>query len=278
MEPNQVGALMGKVRDGIVQGTGKVVYDLAMEEKYQKAAIRALEDGMRHVASQFEAYMAAGAGAVNGGGPGGSGGPGTDAGFWEPPRFEEAVCCMPGMACWTGDFANAAGRTKLLEDIANLEGEMDGAKATFDELNAENERDAADARALALADARDAANKLVNRIADAQVRETKAQFALDQAESTNDMGAIIRARTGIDEAKAKTIELMKEKKNEDEAFAYLEQEDAEGRVAFLESDLNARNEAIVALQAETDYERRLLDQYSLEMADMNKSAEDRAFA
>jgi hypothetical protein len=34
--------LMGAVRDGIIGGTSKVVYELQMEEKYQNAAIRAL--------------------------------------------------------------------------------------------------------------------------------------------------------------------------------------------------------------------------------------------
>lgn len=205
LDAKDVGALMGAVRDGIVAGTAKVVYDLAMEEKYQKAAIRALEDGMRHVAAQFEAYRDAGAVGGNDKEQGGK-----EGGFWEPPRFEEAVCCMPGMPCWTGDFANAAGRTKLLEDIERLQGEMVGAKERYDELNAENEREAADARALALADARDAAAKLVNRIADAQVREAKAQTAYDAAQSSNDSDAIREADAELKKAQAKTVELQKE--------------------------------------------------------------------
>jgi hypothetical protein len=137
-----------------------------MEEKYQRAAIRALEDGMRHVAKQFEAYTAVtGGGSAGGDGPGGSSG--SDTGFWEPPTFDEAVCCMPGMECWTGDFANAAGRTRIIETIARLEDDLVYAREDFEILNAEVEREAADARAIALADARDNAAKLVNRIADA---------------------------------------------------------------------------------------------------------------
>lgn len=58
----------------------------------------------------------------------------------------------------------------------------------------------------------------------------------------------------------------------------MEQEDAEGRVALLELDLKQRNEAIKALEAETEYERRLIDQYALEKDDTAKEAEDRAFA
>jgi hypothetical protein len=180
---------MGRVRDGIVAGTAKVVMDLAMEEKYQRTAIRALEDGMRHVSMQFEAYMQEGEGSM---GPGTGGGPGTsgpgETGFWEPPRFEEAVCCMQGMPCWTGEFANAAGRSKLLESIVRLEGELVGAKELYDELNAENEREASDARAIALADARDAAAKLTNQIAESEKREQKKSDAInrmiDSAERT----------------------------------------------------------------------------------------------
>lgn len=153
--------------------------DLALEEKYQRAAVRALEDGMRRVAVQFEAYMADGEGAM---GPG-TAGPGTsgpgETGFWEPPRFEEAVCCMQGMPCWTGDFANAAGRSKLLENIARLEGELVGAKELYDELNAENEREATEGRAIALAAARDAAAKLTNQIADSEKREQKLSGAIN---------------------------------------------------------------------------------------------------
>jgi hypothetical protein len=42
LEVDQVMKLMGAVRDGIIGGTSKVVYQLQMEEKYQNAAIRAL--------------------------------------------------------------------------------------------------------------------------------------------------------------------------------------------------------------------------------------------
>lgn len=106
------------------------------------------------------------AGAVGGaGGPGGSA-DGSLPGFWEPPRFDEAVCCMPGMDCWTGEFANAAGRAGLLEKLAMANEELVFAKETYDILNAENEREASLARAAALADATALANKLVNQIAD----------------------------------------------------------------------------------------------------------------
>jgi chemotaxis regulatin CheY-phosphate phosphatase CheZ len=74
---------------------------------------------------------------------------------------------MPGMECWDGDYANAAGREKILAEITRLEGEMVHAKELYDELHADKEREATAARAVELADARDRANKLVNQIADA---------------------------------------------------------------------------------------------------------------
>jgi len=40
---------MTRVSVGIVKGIEHVVYEQAMEEKYQRAAMRALTDGMRYV-------------------------------------------------------------------------------------------------------------------------------------------------------------------------------------------------------------------------------------
>jgi hypothetical protein len=117
MEGQQIAEVMSRVGKGITEGISLVVYNLNMEEKYQRAAMRALENGMRMVGKQFEGYMAAGAGGMNGDstatGPGTD--PNADTGFWEPPRFDTEICCMPGMACWTGDFANAAGRASIVE-------------------------------------------------------------------------------------------------------------------------------------------------------------------
>jgi hypothetical protein len=113
MDEEQVRAVMGAVRDAIVNGTSKVVYDLAMEEKYQKASIRALRQGMEMVAVAFEMYMDQPEEVKLGF---------NDAGFWEPTRWEdpEGVCCMQGMSCWTGSFANAAGRARLESGLKEM--------------------------------------------------------------------------------------------------------------------------------------------------------------
>jgi hypothetical protein len=205
---------------------------------------------MRHVAAQFEAYMAAGAGAVGGGKEGGKGGAGSEGGVWEPPHFEEAVCCMVGMECWTGDFAAAAGRAKIVQDIERLTSELGPAKELFDELNAENEREAADARALALADARDVASKLVNRINDAQKVEQRLTTALEGKEGD----ALATAEKSLEDAKKATKKLQEQKRTEDESFAELSQEDATGRVGILELDLKNIDTRISDLAAETKYE------------------------
>jgi hypothetical protein len=132
LEESQVRDLMGHVKDGIVNGTKKVVMDLAMEEKYQYAAMNALRDGMRMVEMAFNMFMDTGPEE----GPKGF----NDQGFWEPSRWETAVCCMQGMDCWSGAFANAAGRAQLEADLANFQAELVGVQARYEELNVENER------------------------------------------------------------------------------------------------------------------------------------------
>jgi hypothetical protein len=42
------------VRDGIVEGTKRVVMDLALEEKYQRAALMSMQDGMRMISMVFD--------------------------------------------------------------------------------------------------------------------------------------------------------------------------------------------------------------------------------
>lgn len=106
-----------------------------MEEKYQRASMNALRDGMRMVGKVFEEFMDL----PTDDGPTGF----NDAGFWEPSKWETAVCCMPGMDCWTGAFANAAGRGQLEARIKQLGEELVVAEAEYQVLNVENERKAA---------------------------------------------------------------------------------------------------------------------------------------
>jgi len=259
---------MTRVSVGIVKGIEHVVYEQAMEEKYQRAAMRALTDGMRYVGEQFSEY--ADAGAVGGGSAGGPGGDAGSEGFWEPPRFDEAVCCMPGMDCWTGDFAAAAGRASIMADIAKFQEELVGAKELYDELNAENEREAAAERAVALADARDAAARLTNQIKDAQKRESKAEAALAGLEGE----ALATAQDAYAAAQAATTQLQEDKRAGDEAFAFLNKEDAEGRAAILDVEWKQREEEINVLKAEVTYEKTLLTQFKAVIDDATKSEEE----
>jgi hypothetical protein len=77
------------------------------------------------------------------------------------------------------------------------------AKEIYDELNAEQEREAADERAIELADARDAANKLVNQIADSQKRTTKLEAALAGVTGPE----LVTAQAALAASQAKTTEL-----------------------------------------------------------------------
>jgi hypothetical protein len=108
---------MKTVAIGIDEGVEQVVSDIDMERKYKQAVQGVLRDGLRDVYAQFEAYYSAGAGLI-GGGSSAPGAAGDDTAAWAPPIFEEAVCCMQGMPCAEGgEFANAAGRAAILEEM-----------------------------------------------------------------------------------------------------------------------------------------------------------------
>jgi len=119
LEDTAVFDVMTGVRDSIVEGVALVVSDLKLERRYQQAAMRAMEDGMRRVSEQFSGFMAD----DSKGGKDDEFGFGTGEYFyWEPVEFKKAVCCMPGMDCWSGDFANKAGRQSLLDDLERFQG------------------------------------------------------------------------------------------------------------------------------------------------------------
>lgn len=90
--------------------------------------------------------------------------------------------------------------------------------------------------------------------------------------------ALTAATTEFETAKAATIALQEEKRAGDEAYAALSVEDAEGRVGLLELEYDNKKEELASLVAETEYERRLIDQFRAEAEDASKSAEDRAYA
>lgn len=234
LEPAQVSTLMGKVREGIVRGVQSVVEELPMEQKYQRAALNSLAEGMTQVAMQFEMFMD-----LTGGAAGGT----TDGGFtgwWEPKPWEEAVCCMDGMECWTGKFAAAAGKANLEADLAQYEGELEEATAIFDDLNAENLREQAEERAQALADSRILSNKLINQVRDAETREAAAREALAGLE-----GAELTAAEGkVATLAAETKDLKDRRAAEEGAYAQLEREDAELRVESLRREKEDRLETI----------------------------------
>lgn len=57
---------------------------------------------------------------------------------WKPNLFEQAVCCMEGMDCWTDAYQNQSGREDIVRQINQLEMKLPRYQERFDELNAEN--------------------------------------------------------------------------------------------------------------------------------------------
>ena len=57
---------------------------------------------------------------------------------WKPNLFEQAVCCMDGMDCWTDAYQNQSGREDIVKDIQRYEKMLPKIQGRFDELNAEN--------------------------------------------------------------------------------------------------------------------------------------------
>jgi hypothetical protein len=209
--PEKVMEMMGLVRNAIVEGTKAVVTNLKLEDKYQMAAMMALQDGMREVSYPFEEFMAVGA--IGGGHEG----PVTDELFWEPKTWDKAVCCMPGMKCWSGEFANQAGRQSLLNQLEQVGVELGYAKELYDELNAENLRKAADARNAALAESRTFSNKLKNTIKDTEKKVTNAKNALNGLEGAE----LEAAQAALATLEADLKQQQKDQSDEESKFANL---------------------------------------------------------
>ena len=112
---------------------------------------------------------------------------------------------MPGMPCWTGAFANAAGRASIEAEIKGLEESMVAAKELYDSLSAEQEREAGEERAIALADSMNAEAKLSNEILNSKKREANITAAL--AAATAGSTEYTEAQTALAAAQAKTAEL-----------------------------------------------------------------------
>lgn len=123
---------MTRVRDAILKGTEAVVSQQPMQKKYMAKAMAALQDGMRKVSKRFDAFMKeAGLGQTT-----------QVTTLWKPEPWKEEVCCMKGMPCWTGKFADAAARAKLAEALGRFAGELKAVEGTFNDLNVEKEREA----------------------------------------------------------------------------------------------------------------------------------------
>jgi archaellum component FlaC len=180
------------------------------------------------------------------------------------------------MECWTGSFANAAGRGQLERELLEYKGIMEHAKALYDELNVENLRVEAERRAQDLANSRALSAKLTNQVKDAEKRADQARTALGNlaagtAEYTDKEAEI----AAFDLA---TKDLKDRKAAEEEMFATMDREDAEMSVERLAQEVESRAKLISQYTADVAFEKGLAEQYALEMADENKTAEEREFA
>lgn len=57
-------------------------------------------------------------------------------GEWKPEPFEYEVCCMEGMDCYSGAYANKAGRAQIEKDLASARDNLVAAQEYYDEKNA----------------------------------------------------------------------------------------------------------------------------------------------
>jgi len=182
---------------------------------------------------------------------------------------------MEGMDCWTGAFANAAGRASLEQELATFERQLEGAKERFDELNAANLIKQAEQRAQDLADSRTQAAQFVNKLAD----ETKkiANFTnkiagmADGADKEAEQAKLVKAQ-------AKKKELEDSIAIGEERFARLNKQDAEITVDALMNETTTRAEQIAELKANANFEKSIGDQFKLESTDANKTEAERSFA
>jgi hypothetical protein len=211
--------------------------------------------------------MGAGEGSSDEFGPGFTGG---DYFFWEPVRWNKAVCCMPEMSCWNGDFANKAGREQLLGDLARFQGEYDSAKAEYDVLNEENLIRQQDERSAQLAEGRDYSNKITNRISDNEKRLEKANAALADLTESEDAESPFMVKKAEITTLTKTIKDLKDEKALGDAeFAELDQTDAQMTVNRLNRQINSKKAEIAALNDELQFD----DDYVVEMTAIINNAE-----
>lgn len=81
---------------------------------------------------------------------------------WTPEPWTTEVCCMKGMSCYTGAFENEAYRQQIVRDLDGYRMELANKKATFDELDAENQREIAIQRQIDLTASKTLSLKLNN--------------------------------------------------------------------------------------------------------------------
>lgn len=113
-----------------------------------------LAEGMKKLTDRFEAFMKTSS----------IGKSVVEDTTWTPPLWENEVCCMKGMKCWTGKFADKAAQEQYEKEIAKFEKELAKTMVEFNKLNLKKDRENAAKRALDLATARQALGQQSNKV------------------------------------------------------------------------------------------------------------------
>lgn len=142
---------------------------------------------------------------------------------------------MKGMECYTGAFENEAYRQQIVRDLDQYRMELEVAKAAFDELDAENQREIAIQRQVDLIESKKQSSKLTNQINDAQ----KAEAGLEGEE--------------LVAAQAATQALRDAKTKLDGEYAIMEEAGAQYQVDSLTKNIDDLDQYILNLRGNVSY-------------------------
>jgi hypothetical protein len=162
--------LVEQLTDMIATGIENVL-EREFDERMFGFAMEGVDAAMRQIKEQFASMDHNGSYGTGGGMMGGD--DLYHAGGWGLELFTEAVCCMEGMDCWTGAFANTAGRAQLEAELARLEEYLPELQDHFDDLNLVNVQKAAAELAAEFGNLKTTTRQLTNQLKDARARLTK---------------------------------------------------------------------------------------------------------
>jgi hypothetical protein len=245
-----VGQLTGMIAEGIEN-----VLEKELDEKMFGWAMDGVDAAMDAIRMQFSSTAAGGYG-PGGGMMGGDDNYEMGTGGWGPELFKDAVCCMEGMDCWTGAFANTAGRAQLEAELARLEDALPELQEHFDDLNLVNVQKAAAELALEFGALKTTTRQLTNQLKDARTRLTNFQEAFAAGTATNKNGEAYTDQgyaNRVTELEASVTELSETFDSENARYAQMDRDDAGNQVSEFARQIEEYTETIRDLQGEADW-------------------------